>query len=57
MKIIELDWVMKNRNILDEDDYKHLQSYDLFNRYDNGELHQNALEMLQAFGLTLGLYI
>ena len=56
MKIVELDWIMKNRDLLDKDDHKQLQSYDLFNQYDNGELHQNALKMVEALGLVIGLY-
>jgi hypothetical protein len=56
MKIIELDWIMKNRNLLEEDDYKILQAYDLFNQYDKGELRQNALKMLEAFGTVIGMY-
>lgn len=56
MKIIELEWIMKNRDLLNEEDYKILQSYDLFNQYDNGELHQSALKMLETFGVIIGLY-
>jgi hypothetical protein len=56
LKIIELDWLMKNRDLLDKDDYKILQSYDLFNQYDNGELKQNAIKMLVALGTVIGMY-
>lgn len=32
LKIPELIWVMKNRNKLDKEDYKALESFDAFNQ-------------------------
>lgn len=55
-KVIELDWIMKNRDLLDKDDYRQLQSYDLFNQYDKGELHGNGIRLVEALGLVIGLY-
>jgi hypothetical protein len=56
LKIIELEWIMKNRVLLDKDDYKQLQSYDLFNQYDNGELHQTFSKMVEVLGLVIDLH-
>ena len=56
MKIIELDWLMKNRSLLDNEDYLQLQSYDLFNQYDSGELSQNGMKMIEVMGLVIDLY-
>ena len=56
MKITELEWLMDNRDIIDNPDYTLLQSYDVFNQYDKGELHQNLPVMLEVFGLVIELY-
>jgi hypothetical protein len=47
---------MKNRDLLDKDDYKILQAFDLFNQYDKGELRNNSLKMLEALGTVIGMY-
>ena len=56
MLITELKWVMDNRDKLDNEDYKILKSMDVFSQYDNGELEQSALKMLEVLSLVNYLY-
>ncbi|PJZ19758.1 hypothetical protein CEW46_21500 [Bacillus cereus] len=56
MKITELEWIYKNKSKLSEDEVKQLNSYDFFNQYGSGELNQNALKMVELFGVATGIY-
>lgn len=56
MKIIELDWLMENRNLLVDEDKAALERYDLFHQYDDGELCQTRTDMLDVLRLIMKMY-
>lgn len=51
MKITELELIMKNKHVLDDDDKRTLESFNLEEQYKNGELDLPALKMLELLGL------
>lgn len=57
MNIPELKWVMNNRDRLSKEDYKALNSFDIFNQYDNNrQLEQSATNMLELVSLVGYIY-
>lgn len=57
MNIPELKWITENRNVLSNDDYKMLESLDLFSQYDsNRMLEQSYPDMVQMLGLINYIY-
>lgn len=57
MNIPELKWVMGNRDKLNKEDYKALESFDVFNQYNNNkQLVQSAPKMLELASLVIYTY-
>lgn len=56
MRIPELKWLVDNKEKLNKEDYEALNSFDLFNQYENGEIDQNAVKMLELLSLAQYLY-
>lgn len=56
MKIKELRWLMQNRELLSEEDAKRLKSYNLFEQYDAGEIHQDGVAVLEVLAVVQELY-
>lgn len=53
MRIPELIWIMENRGNIDKEDYEALESFNVFNQYDNErQLEQNATRMLELVSLV-----
>lgn len=56
MKIIELEWIMKNINKLDEEDIEVIDGFGLREQYKTGELDYPAITMLEIISLCSYIY-
>lgn len=56
MEINELSWVMQNRHLLTEEETEKVASYNLFEQFEAGEIHQNGAALIEVFALIQELF-